>query len=143
MDARRFVWKNIVTRFGVPYTLISDNGLQFDSKVEEKKDKTKQRRGSVGHSEQKKGNKNKVEKKSVGNEILAKLQKSKKWGELIATFPKRCYRVFFFFSFCNLLAVFFNTYNDIFLKRRYKPKKTLLKLYLLRHFQKCRYCFEL
>ena len=41
MDARRFVWKNIVTRFGVPHTLISDNGLQFDSKVEEKK-KTKQ-----------------------------------------------------------------------------------------------------
>ena len=88
MDARRFVWKNIVTRFGVPHTLISDNGLQFDSKVDEKRNKTKQRRGSVGHSEQKKRKKNKVEKKSVGNEILAKLQKSKKWGELIATFPK-------------------------------------------------------
>ena len=33
MDAKRFVWKNIVTLFGVPYTLISNNGLQFDNKV--------------------------------------------------------------------------------------------------------------
>ena len=33
MDAKRFVWKNIVTRFGVPHALISDNGLQFDSKM--------------------------------------------------------------------------------------------------------------
>ena len=29
MDAKKFIWKNIVTRFKVPYTLISDNGLQF------------------------------------------------------------------------------------------------------------------
>ena len=27
MGAKKFVWKNIVTRFGVPHTLISDNGL--------------------------------------------------------------------------------------------------------------------
>ena len=33
MDAKRFIWRNIVTRFGVPYTLISDNSLQFDSKA--------------------------------------------------------------------------------------------------------------
>ena len=33
VDAKRFVWKNIVTRFGVPHTLFSDNGLQFDSKT--------------------------------------------------------------------------------------------------------------
>ena len=33
VDAKRFVWKNIVTQFGIPYTLISDNELQFDSKV--------------------------------------------------------------------------------------------------------------
>ena len=33
MDAKRFVWKNIVTRFGIPCTLILDNGLQFDSKT--------------------------------------------------------------------------------------------------------------
>ena len=33
VDAKIFVWKNIVTRFGIPYTLISDNGLQFDSKT--------------------------------------------------------------------------------------------------------------
>ena len=32
VDAKKFVWKNIVTRFGVPRTLISNNGLQFDSK---------------------------------------------------------------------------------------------------------------
>ena len=33
IDAKRFVWKNIVTRFGILHTLISDNGLQFDSKA--------------------------------------------------------------------------------------------------------------
>ena len=33
VDAKRFVWKNIVTRFGIPHTLISDNDLQFDSKA--------------------------------------------------------------------------------------------------------------
>ena len=33
VDAKRFVWKNIVTQFGVPHTLISNNGLQFDSKT--------------------------------------------------------------------------------------------------------------
>ena len=33
MDAKRFVWKSIVTRFGIPHVLISDNGLQFDSKM--------------------------------------------------------------------------------------------------------------
>ena len=33
VDAKRFVWKNIVTRFGVPRVLISDNDLQFDSKI--------------------------------------------------------------------------------------------------------------
>ena len=32
VDAMRFVWKNIVTQFEIPHTLISDNGLQFDSK---------------------------------------------------------------------------------------------------------------
>ena len=33
MDANKFVWINIVTRFRIPYTLISNNGLQFDSKA--------------------------------------------------------------------------------------------------------------
>ena len=33
VDAKRFVWKNIVTGFGVPRVFISDNGLQFDSKI--------------------------------------------------------------------------------------------------------------
>ena len=33
VDAKKFVWKNIITRFWVPHILISNNGLQFDSKV--------------------------------------------------------------------------------------------------------------
>ena len=33
VDAKRFFWKNIVTRFGIPHTLISNNDLQFDSKA--------------------------------------------------------------------------------------------------------------
>ena len=33
VNAKIFVWKNIVTQFGIPHTLISDNGLQFDSKA--------------------------------------------------------------------------------------------------------------
>ena len=33
VDTKRFVWKNIVTQFSVPHVLISDNGLQFDSKM--------------------------------------------------------------------------------------------------------------
>ena len=32
-DAKKFIWRNIVTRFGVPRTVILDNGLQFDSKA--------------------------------------------------------------------------------------------------------------
>ena len=33
VDVKKFVWKNTVTRFGVPDSLISDNGLQFDSRA--------------------------------------------------------------------------------------------------------------
>ena len=33
MDVKRFVWKNIITWFRIPHSLISDNGLQFDSKA--------------------------------------------------------------------------------------------------------------
>ena len=33
VDAKGFIWRNIVTRFGVPHTLISNNSLQFDSKA--------------------------------------------------------------------------------------------------------------
>ena len=32
-DSKKFVWRNIVTRFKVPQTLISNNGIQFDSKA--------------------------------------------------------------------------------------------------------------
>ncbi|XP_058092428.1 uncharacterized protein LOC131238850 [Magnolia sinica] len=27
-----FVWKNIICRFGIPHTIVSDNGKQFDNK---------------------------------------------------------------------------------------------------------------
>ena len=33
MDVKKFVWKNIITRFGVLDSLISDNGLQFDNRA--------------------------------------------------------------------------------------------------------------
>ena len=33
LDTKSFVWKNIITRFGIPRTLISDNGTQFDSNL--------------------------------------------------------------------------------------------------------------
>ena len=33
MDAKRFMWKNIVTRFRISHTLVSNNELQFDSKA--------------------------------------------------------------------------------------------------------------
>ena len=30
-DAKKFLWKNVITRFGIPRFVISDNGTQFDS----------------------------------------------------------------------------------------------------------------
>ena len=33
VDVKKFVWRNIVTRFGVLESLVSNNGLQFDSKA--------------------------------------------------------------------------------------------------------------
>ena len=30
-DVTKFVWKNIICRFGIPQTIVADNGLQFDS----------------------------------------------------------------------------------------------------------------
>ena len=33
VDVKRFIWKNIVTQFGTLRTLVSNNGLQFDSKA--------------------------------------------------------------------------------------------------------------
>ena len=33
VDVKKFVWKNLITRFGVPDSLLSDNGLQFDSRT--------------------------------------------------------------------------------------------------------------
>ena len=33
VNVKKFMWKNIVTRFGIPHTLISANGFQFDNKA--------------------------------------------------------------------------------------------------------------
>ena len=33
VDVKKFVWKNIVTKFRVSDSLISDNGLQFDNRA--------------------------------------------------------------------------------------------------------------
>uniref|UniRef100_A0A2N9H9C9 Integrase catalytic domain-containing protein n=1 Tax=Fagus sylvatica TaxID=28930 RepID=A0A2N9H9C9_FAGSY len=33
VDAKHFFWKNVVTRFGIPWAVISDNGTQFEGKV--------------------------------------------------------------------------------------------------------------
>ena len=33
VDVKKFVWRNIVTRFVIPESLVLDNGLQFDSKA--------------------------------------------------------------------------------------------------------------
>ena len=33
MDVKKFMWKKIVMRFGVPDSLIFDNRLQFDNRV--------------------------------------------------------------------------------------------------------------
>ena len=33
VGVKKFIWKNIVTRFGVPNVLISDNDFQFDCKA--------------------------------------------------------------------------------------------------------------
>ena len=33
IDAKKFVWKTIMTLFRLPKALTSDNGLQFDSKA--------------------------------------------------------------------------------------------------------------
>ena len=33
VDDKKFVWRNIVTRFEVPESLVSNNRLQFDSKT--------------------------------------------------------------------------------------------------------------
>ena len=30
-ESRKFVWKSIITRFGIPKYFVSDNGTQFDS----------------------------------------------------------------------------------------------------------------
>ena len=32
-DVTRFIWKNIVCRFGISRSIVSDNGPQFDSRV--------------------------------------------------------------------------------------------------------------
>uniref|UniRef100_A0A2N9GCT6 Integrase catalytic domain-containing protein n=1 Tax=Fagus sylvatica TaxID=28930 RepID=A0A2N9GCT6_FAGSY len=33
VDTKRFLWKSIITRFGIPWAVISDNGTQFEGKL--------------------------------------------------------------------------------------------------------------
>jgi hypothetical protein len=33
IDAKRFLWKNVITRFSIPWAAISDNGTQFESRL--------------------------------------------------------------------------------------------------------------
>ena len=33
VDVKKFMWKNLVIKYGVSESLVSDNGLQFDGKV--------------------------------------------------------------------------------------------------------------
>uniref|UniRef100_A0A2N9INS9 Uncharacterized protein n=1 Tax=Fagus sylvatica TaxID=28930 RepID=A0A2N9INS9_FAGSY len=33
VDIKRFFWKNVITRFGIPWAAISDNGTQFESRL--------------------------------------------------------------------------------------------------------------
>ena len=33
VDTKRFLWKNIITRFGIPWAVISDKGTQFESRL--------------------------------------------------------------------------------------------------------------
>lgn len=30
---KNFIWKNIITRFGIPSAIIADNGIPFDNKL--------------------------------------------------------------------------------------------------------------
>ena len=32
-DVTQFIWKNIVRRFGIPQSIVSENGPQFDSRA--------------------------------------------------------------------------------------------------------------
>uniref|UniRef100_A0A2N9GKE8 Uncharacterized protein n=1 Tax=Fagus sylvatica TaxID=28930 RepID=A0A2N9GKE8_FAGSY len=36
VDTKRFLWKSIITRFGIPWAVISDNGTQFEAEVSNK-----------------------------------------------------------------------------------------------------------
>ena len=33
IDVKNFIWKNIITRFGISRAIVADNGTQFDSKL--------------------------------------------------------------------------------------------------------------
>uniref|UniRef100_A0A2N9HIX8 Uncharacterized protein n=1 Tax=Fagus sylvatica TaxID=28930 RepID=A0A2N9HIX8_FAGSY len=33
VDTKRFLWKSVITRFGIPWAVISDNGTQFEGKL--------------------------------------------------------------------------------------------------------------
>lgn len=33
IDVKNFIWKNIITKFGIPRAIIADNEMHFDSKL--------------------------------------------------------------------------------------------------------------
>ena len=89
VDVKRFIWKNIVTRFGVPHVLISDNGLQFDSKAFRKycSDLGIKNRYSTSAYPQRNGQAEAVNKVIV-NGLKKRLDDTKgKWIELIEELP--------------------------------------------------------
>ena len=82
-DVKRFAWRNIVSRFGIPYAFISDNGAQFvgdlfSSFCAEYKIKFY---NSMPHYPQGNGQAE-ASNKTIGNGIKKRLQAAKgKWAE--------------------------------------------------------------
>ena len=83
VDVKKFVWKNIMTRFGVPKSLVSDNELQFDSKAFRKycNDlKTKNRYLTITYPQS--NGQAKATNKAIVSELKKRLEGAKgKWTE--------------------------------------------------------------
>ena len=83
VDIKKFVWKNIVTKFGVPDSPISDNGLQFDNRAfrEFCNDLDKRNRYSIPTYPQSNGQTESVNK-TIVNGLKKRLDGAKgKWAE--------------------------------------------------------------
>ena len=83
VDVKKFVWRNIVTRFRAPKSLVSDNGLQFDSKAFQKfcSDLSIKNRYSTSAYPQSNGEA-KVTNKAIVTELKKRLEGTKgMWAE--------------------------------------------------------------